>query len=83
MISRVVTMGTRRLIIEVPREFHDKIQPLIGKQVRVDVTEALWDGDSDNDNDQQIRDSRVEDKFIAKVSKEVGENLTKSPRRKK
>ncbi len=76
MISRVVTMGNRRLIIEVPREFHEKVKPLIGKQVRVDVTEALWDGD-DNDN-QEIRDTKVADKFIGKVAKEVGENLTKS-----
>jgi hypothetical protein len=43
MISRVVTMGKRRLIIEVPVEFHDKVKPMIGKQVRVDVTEALQD----------------------------------------
>jgi hypothetical protein len=40
------------------------------------VTEALWDGD-DNDN-QEIRDTKVADKFIGKVAKEVGENLTKT-----
>lgn len=80
MISRVVTMGNRRLIIEVPREFHERVKPMIGKQVRVDVTEALSD---DNDNQEQIRDSRIEDKFIANVSKEVGENLTPRKRGKK
>ena len=81
MISRVVRMGSRRLIIEVPREFHDKVNPLIGKQVRVDLTEALWDGDSNNNN-APITDRRIEDKFIAKVSKEVGENLTHSHRKR-
>ena len=53
MISRVVTMGNRRLIIEVPREFHERVKPMIGKQVRVDVTEALSE-----DNDNQAANTR-------------------------
>ena len=42
------------------------------------VISKLLDGDNSD-----YTPSKVEDKFISKVSKEVGENSTKSPRRKK
>lgn len=41
IISRVVTMGKNRMIIEVPKEYLEEMRPLLGKRVKVDVKEAI------------------------------------------
>lgn len=41
ILSRVVSMGKNRMMIEVPKEYREAMLPLLGKQVRVDVREAI------------------------------------------
>jgi len=81
-LGRVTTLGDDRFIITVPKEDNPSIAHLKGKRVFVtarDASEPIAE-----QSKQQESTNQAEDKVIAKVAKEGGENLTKSkPRTKK
>jgi len=74
-LGRVTTLGVNRFVITVPKEDNASIEHLKGKRVFVIARDA---SEPIADKSYQESTNPEEDKFIAKVSKEVGENLTKS-----
>ena len=55
-IGRVYKMGQDKIVISVPKEDHAAITPLIGKKVKVEVTEAISNnGDSITYSEKDVK----------------------------